>query len=101
MPDQQTPPPEPTSQADDAASRTRPAPPALSAPRSYVTRLFAAALEHDPIAAEELRELAPWDPTAAAAFEAVAVADYFRDTTPQHPGSVTSCARTKQNGEDG
>jgi hypothetical protein len=44
--------------------------------RGYVGRLFAAALDGDPIAGEELADLAPWDPTAAAAFEALAVAEF-------------------------
>lgn len=47
--------------------------------RGYVARLFAAALDGDPIAGEELAELAPWDSTAAAAFEALAVAEFVRD----------------------
>lgn len=47
-------------------------------PRTFVTRLFAAALDDDPDADAELRDLAPFDNTAAAAFEALAVAQYFR-----------------------
>jgi hypothetical protein len=48
-------------------------------PRGYVERLFAAALDGDRVAGEELADLAPWDPTAAAAFEALAVAEFVRD----------------------
>ncbi|WP_433786949.1 hypothetical protein ACQPX6_08905 [Actinomycetospora sp. CA-101289] len=47
-------------------------------PRGYVERLFAAALDGDPVAGEELADLAPWDSTAAAAFEALAVAEFVR-----------------------
>ena len=47
--------------------------------RCYAGRLFAAALDGDPIAGEELADLAPWDSTAAAAFEALAVAEFVRD----------------------
>lgn len=47
--------------------------------RCYVGRLFAAALDGDPIASVELAGLAPWNPTAAAAFEALAVAEFVRD----------------------
>ncbi|WP_345413599.1 hypothetical protein [Actinomycetospora chlora] len=47
--------------------------------RCYVGRLFAAALDGDPIASEELAGLAPWDTTAADAFEALAVAEFVRD----------------------
>ncbi|PVZ08223.1 hypothetical protein [Actinomycetospora cinnamomea] len=47
--------------------------------RCYVGRLFAAALDGDPLAGEELADLAPWDSTAAAAFEALAVAEFVRD----------------------
>ncbi|MFC5142020.1 hypothetical protein ACFPK1_27565 [Actinomycetospora rhizophila] len=47
--------------------------------RGYVGRLFAAALDGDRIAGEELVDLAPWDPAAADAFEALAVAEFVRD----------------------
>jgi hypothetical protein len=50
--------------------------------RSLVGRLFAAALDRDPVAAEQLRHLAPGHPVAAAAFEALAVGDYFQSDDP-------------------